>query len=438
MADLDITQIVEQVQQDNSKFSLLYPVIEKKVYFWCYTITKNASEAEDLLQEAMLAIHKGLPSLKNAAFFNSWMYRIVTRCCYDYIRTVKKKDNRFLNYDDFSEDYITTVSNTNKETSPKEIYDLNELKDIMSTFISNLPRKQREAITLFYLEEFKINEIADILDCDANNVKARLHKGRKNLENQILEYQEEHNIKLYGVPFLTILSSCLLRQLDTMALKHNYTLHKQYSFGSFMQSMFTLLLSKGVIITIILCLLGSYYLTQQNTTLNEDSTLNTDFMMDEKNGYDWIRSVVYDKNVTRNEVPITFNVNESIDETDIKVLYNTQEISYTYKDHSVIVMAKQNGSYVITVKDETLNVIIKNIDEKAPILTTVESYDTYITLIIKDEYQQIDYYTSYILYHEERYAITSDNKVTGNFIGHMVIVLYTHNGQFIQYELNLK
>ncbi|MFV0394883.1 MAG: RNA polymerase sigma factor [Coprobacillaceae bacterium] len=259
MNDMDLAQIVKRVQQDNSKFEELYPYIEKKVYFWCYTITRNKTDAEDATQESLLSIFKGLATLKNVEYFNSWMYRIVTRQCYTHLRNKKKRDNKISNYDDFAEDFVASISDNKRDSSPKEIYDLNELKEIVVSFINNLPRKQRETIILFYLEEFSINEISEILECNTANVRSRLHYGRKNLEQQILEYQDKNNIKLYNIPILTLLGTSIRNYQEKLysEQKHefNYNLNSPNKVVSLLQNLVTVLSYKTIILSILVCII---------------------------------------------------------------------------------------------------------------------------------------------------------------------------------------
>lgn len=126
MKDKGLTQIVEEVQKDSKQFELLYSRIAKKVYYWCITILKNSSEAEDVMQESMILIYKKIHTLKSPEYFNSWMYRLVTNCCYGHLN--KKKDLEFSINEDFDDGFESRFSESRREYLPKEAYDLSETK----------------------------------------------------------------------------------------------------------------------------------------------------------------------------------------------------------------------------------------------------------------------------------------------------------------------
>ncbi|MFV0393614.1 MAG: RNA polymerase sigma factor [Coprobacillaceae bacterium] len=300
----------------------------------------------------------------------------------------------------------------------------------------------QEAITLFYLDEFTVNEIAKILDSDSNNIKARLHKGRKNIEKQITEYQEKNNIKLYSIPILTLLGSSIKDHQEEICSKKDFKYKHNFNYTntlSIFQNIITVLSSKvAILIVIISITVIALFVFNEISDFTDANSSSDVFFTPEKNGYDRILHIDYDKNLTRSNIPISVTVDNSIKKDDIRVYYEEKEILFTLHDNILFITANVNGDYEIQVKDECVNVLIHNIDKKAPELKGIYNRGEYIDLEIDNQYSTLDYTNSYIEYKGNQYSISNKNKVTGNFKGNVVIVLYDNNGQFVQYDIQLK
>ncbi|MFV0396012.1 MAG: RNA polymerase sigma factor [Coprobacillaceae bacterium] len=446
MENKGLTQIVKDIQNNNKSFDILYPLIEKKIYFWCYTIVKNKADAEDVMQETIVLIYRKLHTLKDVDYFLPWMYRLVTNCCYRYLQKKKRKDKTFLNDNNFYEDTISTIPEKRIEALPKEIYDLQELKQIISTFISNLPRKQREAITLFYLEEFSINEISKILNSNPPQIKARLHYGRRNLEKQITDYQEKNNIKLYSIPLLTLLGTSLHEYKEEICsnqqFKFKYNLNNTTSFLSFIQKLLFTISYKTVLLFVIICIsviaISSIFSNQKPVSESTTSNPLQNNISTSKDGYNWILKVEYDNSLTRYDILISIELESSIKMKDIQVSLLNEDITFSVNKSALLVQATKNGVYEIQVKDENISIDINTIDKQAIELISVYNRINYIELIIDDPSITLDYKQSYVMYNGKRYNISNENKVTGRFKGTINIVLYNNDGLYILYDLEIE
>ena len=135
--------------------------------------------ASDAVQEAWSQILTGLRKLKDVSHFPAWSYSIVSRRCYDLIR--KKQSDRknvSINDDQMSE------SGANQS-----------LKLDMEKALKQLPGEQRAALALFYVEGFKVNEIAIALQIPPGTVKTRLFHARNNLKAFFKDNEDKHRRK---------------------------------------------------------------------------------------------------------------------------------------------------------------------------------------------------------------------------------------------------
>jgi RNA polymerase sigma factor (sigma-70 family) len=126
----------------------------------------NHEGAADVVQEAWSQILAGLRKLNDVSRFPAWSYSIVSRRCYDLIR--KKQSER--------------KNETIDDEQMSERGANQSLKLDMEKALKQLPGEQRAALSLFYIEEFKVSEIATALHIPAGTVKTRLFHARNNLK----------------------------------------------------------------------------------------------------------------------------------------------------------------------------------------------------------------------------------------------------------------
>ncbi|MEO1434904.1 MAG: RNA polymerase sigma factor [Bacteroidota bacterium] len=173
--------LVIDVQAGKSEaLSLLAKRWHERIYQFALKQTKDRQAADDVAQEAWLAIQKGIFKLKDPAKFPSWALGITYRKSVDYIRNLQKERKQQLE--------IPRHESNDKdglEVLQAQILHLRE-------GIHTLPKKQRHTLELFYLDNYNLQEIAAILNIPEGTVKSRLFKARNRLK-QYLVNQENRN-----------------------------------------------------------------------------------------------------------------------------------------------------------------------------------------------------------------------------------------------------
>ncbi len=134
----------------------------------CFTILCNKTDAEDAVSDTIFKYITKSPVFNDAEHKKAWLIKIATNICKDKHRF--RIRHPFVSLDSISE-FCTEETN----------------RDIMECML-NLPDKYKTVIHLFYIEGYKTDEIADILDISATAVRKRLQYGRKLLK---LEYEKE-------------------------------------------------------------------------------------------------------------------------------------------------------------------------------------------------------------------------------------------------------
>ena len=141
---------------------------EKAMYNVAYTIVGNHTDAEDAVCDALLSAWQSFSRLHDRTYFRAWLIKIVKNRSYDMLR--KRKEH--LEYDD-------ALMNS----PPDEDDDMEraERELCVHQAIMQLPDEQRLAITLFYMENFSIKEIAKITKSTEGTIKSRLSRARVKL-----------------------------------------------------------------------------------------------------------------------------------------------------------------------------------------------------------------------------------------------------------------
>lgn len=130
---------------------------------------RNESDAEDAIQDTMIRYLQKAPNFQDADHEKAWLFKVCTNICHDMLRYRKRHPQV---------DIDTQYHLTEKETDASLLDALMEL-----------PERFKLVLILYYVEGYRIHEIAEIIERSPSAVKMRLQKGRKLLENT---YRKEY------------------------------------------------------------------------------------------------------------------------------------------------------------------------------------------------------------------------------------------------------
>ncbi|MRX27908.1 RNA polymerase sigma factor [Kangiella sp. HZ709] len=142
----------------------LYRQFYQPLLKFAYKLCGHHDWAQDAVQDVWLDAAKKLLKLNDPKAFRSWMYRAVRWRCIDIARKANKTEQ-------MSESEVVVP------TEQLQVVDSGLLR-----LIQELPEVERQAIYLFYLEEFSLVEISIVLEVPQGTVKSRLNRARKNLK----------------------------------------------------------------------------------------------------------------------------------------------------------------------------------------------------------------------------------------------------------------
>jgi len=158
-------------ERDPEAFESLYQRTHSCLLRYAQFLIDDAHEAADVVQEAWISIHRGLPHLRDPAAFRAWSFRVVNRRCADHIR--KKQRRRQVE----SQARDASDGPDQQETSGEEL----RLREL----VAGLPPDRRGLIELVYHENLSLPEVSVALDIPVGTVKSRLHHTRELLKQRL-------------------------------------------------------------------------------------------------------------------------------------------------------------------------------------------------------------------------------------------------------------
>jgi RNA polymerase sigma-70 factor, ECF subfamily len=157
-----------------------------KVYNLAYHLTRDASAAEEIMQEVFLTVISKINTLEHDSYFSTWLYRVATNAAYGFLRKEKKFTEQTVSDEIDQEPSIQF--DRDWSTLPDDILLSEESRTILKDSIDSLPETMRAVVIMKDVEGFSNEEIAQSLGLSVPAVKSRLHRGRLILRSGLSDY----------------------------------------------------------------------------------------------------------------------------------------------------------------------------------------------------------------------------------------------------------
>ncbi|MDX5443573.1 MAG: sigma-70 family RNA polymerase sigma factor [Hymenobacteraceae bacterium] len=173
MEDKELLEKFRNPDTRNAAFNQLVRLYQQRVYWHIRKMVIDHDDTDDLTQEVFIKVWKNLENFRQDSQLYTWIYRIATNECLNYLQSKKRKF--FLPLNDVSKELAEKL-----DTSPDISGDEIQLK--LQKALLRLPDKQRLVFNMKYFDEMKYEEISEIVGTSVGALKASYHLAVKKIE----------------------------------------------------------------------------------------------------------------------------------------------------------------------------------------------------------------------------------------------------------------
>ena len=173
--------MLEKLRHPDSKnygFNLLVRAYQQKVYWLIRKMVIDHDDADDLTQEVFIKIHKHIDSFRQDSQLYTWIYRIATNECLNFLQ--RKKRRFFLPIGDVESELAEKLT-----SSPHVSGD--EIQHKLQKALLKLPDKQRLVFNMKYFDDLSYEQISEITTTSVGALKASYHHAVKKIEDLLRE-----------------------------------------------------------------------------------------------------------------------------------------------------------------------------------------------------------------------------------------------------------
>ena len=192
--DLESPEFIGKLKaKDPAAFARLVRAYQDKIYNLALRLTRNAQEAEEVLQETLLSVFNKIHTFQERSRLSTWIYAITSNGALSRLR---KKSSQSVTFEE--DTLLNTESswfrNSNvvfEVTDNNDPVILKELQERLEAAISELPDGYREIFIMKEINKMPVKDIADIVGINPGAVKTRLHRARLLLRAKLSDYWVE-------------------------------------------------------------------------------------------------------------------------------------------------------------------------------------------------------------------------------------------------------
>ena len=182
--------IKKSAEGNQGAFEQLIAPYMQPVVNHAYMMLGNKEDACDMAQEAFIRAFVSIKSFGGQSSFKTWLFKIATNVCLDFLRKKKRRPNVLSLTSDGEDANAVMADVADTQFSPDLIFESNELNDAILNAINSLEVQYRTAIILRELEGMDYNSISKVLGVSLGTVKSRINRARLQLREKLLEYKE--------------------------------------------------------------------------------------------------------------------------------------------------------------------------------------------------------------------------------------------------------
>ena len=172
------------LEGDQAAFDFLVNKYKEVVHAYAYHKVGDYQDAQDIAQEVFIKAYSKLAQLKWPHRFQSWLYTIVSNECKMWRRSHSREREQEVSWEDVPVETLNEIAVRNHSDEDIEL----TVKSAMET----LPGDNQLALSLYYMSDLSVKEIASFMGVSPNTVKGKLHRARKQLGERLEKMIGKH------------------------------------------------------------------------------------------------------------------------------------------------------------------------------------------------------------------------------------------------------
>jgi RNA polymerase sigma factor, sigma-70 family len=199
-------------KRDNDAMSVLYEIYFQQMFNICLSYVKDEQIAKDIVHDGFIIVFTAIHSLRKSERLGSWIKRIMTNLCLQYLNQDKNK----ISIEKLGED----EQPLQKEEWGEDVLPMN----VIVSMIDKLPKGYRKIFKLSVLEGLSHQEIAEILHIDPHSSSSQLYRAKKKLKEMITKYRTQM------LTILLIITSLILYIHNDTTTKRSIATYKKTQY----------------------------------------------------------------------------------------------------------------------------------------------------------------------------------------------------------------
>ena len=181
-------ELVERAKKgEEAAFEVLVTDNEKRIYNLCRRLTGNPEDAAELTQEAFLNAWRGLSRFQGESSFSTWLYRLASNACIDFLRKEKRRQNLSMTVSLDDEEEARQVELPDERYAPERELERTEVRQAVAAGLERLTPEHRQVLVMREINGFSYAEIGAVLGLEEGTVKSRIARARNALRKVLTE-----------------------------------------------------------------------------------------------------------------------------------------------------------------------------------------------------------------------------------------------------------
>jgi RNA polymerase sigma-70 factor (ECF subfamily) len=190
----DLELIEEFRNGDQSSFEELLSRYSNKVFSLASRLTRNTEDAEEVLQDVFVTVHRKIASFEGKSSFSSWLYRVTVNAAFMKLR--KRRQDLSVPLEDIIQQPHSVAALKSPETAFVDAQSIrNQMLEALEIAIRKLPDDYRPVFILRDVDGLTSREVSKILDLTVPAVKSRLHRSRLMLRRRLTRFIDEQRVQ---------------------------------------------------------------------------------------------------------------------------------------------------------------------------------------------------------------------------------------------------